>query len=153
MVRSLTSSKRRLPFGRRDVDLVAFFLVEQRPANRRRGGDHALLDVGVFGHDQLVDDRLAVAVLEVDGRAEADLVVRDLVEVHQRDLADPLLQHADPRLDEPLPLLGGLVLGVLAQVAQLAGTLDFLRQLGLQLPVQRVDFVLELLEQPGFHVL
>ena len=51
--------------------------------------------------------------------------------------ADALLQHADARLDQPLPLLRRLVLGVLAQIAQLARALDLLRQLELQLVVER----------------
>ena len=49
----------------------------------------------------------------------------------------------DARVDELLPLLGRLVLGVLAQIAELARTLDLLRQLGLELPFQLGDFVLE----------
>ena len=69
----------------------------------------------------------------------------------QRDLGDALLEHADPRFDQPLPLLGGRVLGVLAQIAQLAGALDLLRQLQLQLAIERVNLVLELLDQSLFH--
>ena len=64
---------------------------------------------------------------------------------------DALLQHADARFDQPLPLLRGLILGVLAQIAELARALDLLRQLELQLAIERLDFVLELLDQPIFH--
>ena len=88
----------------------------------------------------------------MDGRAEADLVVRQLVEVHQRDVADALLEQADPRLDEALALLRGVILRVLAQVAELARALDFLRQLGLELAVQPLDLVLELLEELRLHL-
>ena len=42
------------PFGCRDDDFVALFFVEDGAADRRRGGDHALFGVGVFGHHQLV---------------------------------------------------------------------------------------------------
>jgi hypothetical protein len=76
---------------------------------------------------------------------------RQLVEVHQRDLADTLLQQADAGLDQALTLLGRLVFGVLAQVAQLARPLDLLRQLGLQLLLELMDLVLELPEQAGLH--
>ncbi len=68
------------------------------------------------------------------------------------DVAHPLLQQADPRLDEPLPLLGGVILGVLAQVAQLARALNLLRQLRLQLAIELVDLVLELLQDPRLHL-
>ncbi len=73
------------------------------------------------------------------------LILRQLVEVHQRDVADPPLQQADPRLDESLTLLGGMILGVLAQVAELARALNFLRQLRFQLAIQLMDLFLELL--------
>jgi hypothetical protein len=39
-----------------------------------------------------------------------------------------------------------MVLGVLAQVAELARALDLLRQLGLQLPLKLLNLVLELLQ-------
>ena len=90
--------------------------------------------------------------MERDGRPEPDLAVRDPVQVHQLDLADPHLEHADPRLDEPLPFLRRLVLGVFAQIAQLAGALDLPRQLGLQLLVELLDLVLEFFQEPRLHV-
>ncbi len=74
-----------------------------------------------------------VLSIDVDRRSEAGAIGRNPIDVDQRDLGHALLQHADARLDEPLPFLGGRVLGVLAQVAELAGALDFLRQLELQL--------------------
>jgi hypothetical protein len=58
MVMSLTSSKvLLLPFGVDDLDLVALLLVEDGAPDRRRRGDHPLLGIRLFGHDQLVDDR------------------------------------------------------------------------------------------------
>ena len=77
--------------------------------------------------------------------------MRNPVQVHQLDLADALLQQADARLDEPLPFFRRLVLGVLAQVAELARALDLARQLGLQLLVELRDLVLEFLQDPLFH--
>ena len=53
--------------------------------------------------------------------------------------------------DQPLPLLGRLVLGVLAQVSELTGALDLLGELELQLVVQHMDFVFELFDQPILH--
>src|SRR5205085_9000063 len=49
-------------------------------------------------------------------------------------------------------LLRGLVLGVLAQVAELARALDLLRELDLQLALQRGDLIIEALEDPILHL-
>src|SRR6185295_1624702 len=49
---------------------------------------------------------------------------------------------------EPMPLLGRGVFGVFTQIAQLARPLDLLGQLQLQLAIKRLDFILELLDQP-----
>ena len=57
--------------------------------------------------------------------------------------ASRAVELADARLQVALPLLGRLVLGVLAQVAVLAGPLDLLRELDLQLVVERPDLLLE----------
>ena len=54
-------------------------------------------------------------------------------------------------VDDVLALLGGLVLGVLAQVAQLARALNLLREIDLQLALEHGDFVVESLENPLFH--
>ena len=136
----------------RDRHLVALFFREQGAADRRGGRDQAEFDVRVFRHHERIRDRLPVGILEVHGRPEADLVARQLVQVHQRDVADALLQQADPRLDEALPLLRGVILRVLAQIAELARALNFLRQLCLQFPVQSVDLVLELLQELRLHL-
>src|SRR4029077_197396 len=82
---------------------------------------------------------------------EAGAILRNPIDVDQRDFGDTLLQHADLRFDQPLPLLRRLVLGVLTQVAQLARALDLLRQFELQLVVQLLDFVFEFLDQALFH--
>ncbi len=145
------SSNWRLPFGVVDLDGVAFFLVENGAADRRGGGNHPLLRVRVFRHDELVDDRLAALRAEMHRRSEPRLVVRNAIHVHERDLAHPLLQHRDARVDDPLPFLGGLVLGVLAQIAVLARALDLPRQVDLQLALERGDFVVESLENPILH--
>ena len=136
---------------RRHLDRVAFLLVQERAADRRRRRDQSLGRVGVFGHHELKDQLLAGALDDVQRRSEAGAIGRDAIDVEQRDLRHALLQHADARLDQPLALLGRVVLGVLAQVAQLARAQDFPRQLDLQLAIERVNLVLELLDQPLFH--
>src|SRR4051812_25478132 len=80
---------------RRHLDFVAFFLAHQRAPDRRRRRDPALLAIGVLGHDQLEGERRPGAFLEDEGGAEGRLVVRNAIEVEQRDLADALAQHAD----------------------------------------------------------
>jgi hypothetical protein len=64
------------------------------------------------------------------------------------NVADALLEQADARLDQALPLLRRVILRVLAQIAELARASDLLRQLAFELPVELRDLVLELLEQP-----
>ena len=56
MVTSLMISKRRVPLGVVTTTLVALFLVQNRAADGRRGGDEALLCVRVLRHDELVDE-------------------------------------------------------------------------------------------------
>jgi hypothetical protein len=87
----------------------------------------------------------------MDGRSERRSVARKAIEIHQRDLADALLQHRNARVDDPLPLFGGFVFRVLTQVAVLARALDFSRELDLQLALERGDFVVESLENPVLH--
>src|SRR5665213_2755690 len=136
---------------RDDLHRVARLFVEERAADRRRGRDEPLRRVRVFRHDQLKDERPARFLDDVDGGPETGAIARNAFDVDQRDLRHALLEHADPRLDEALPLLRRLVLGVLAQVAQLARALDLLRQLELQLVIQRLNLVLELANQAIFH--
>ncbi len=69
----------------------------------------------------------------------------------KRDFAHPPLEHGDARVDVGLPLLRRLVLGVLAQVAELARTLDLLGELHVQLALERVDLVFESLDESFFH--
>ena len=46
---------------------------------------------------------------------------RNLVEIHQREIGQPLLQLAQPHSDEVLPLAGGGVVGILAEIAKSGG--------------------------------
>ena len=116
-------------------------LVEMRP----------LRGVRLFGHDELVGDRLAVVFAEVHGRSERRAIVRNLVEIHDRDLGNAFLEHRDARVDDALAILRGLVFRVLAQVAELARALDFLRQLVVQFALELGDFVFEFLEDFRLH--
>src|SRR5690606_17737921 len=117
--------------GRRDVDFVAFLAADERAAYGRGDRDEAAIRIGILGHDEL-DLKFTVAFAQRELRPEAGPVARDAVQVHQLNLRDAHPQHRDPGFDEALALLGRGVLGVLAQVAQLARPLYLLRQLLLQ---------------------
>ncbi len=88
----------------------------------------------------------------VNFESEARAVPRNPFHVHQVDLGHALLEHRDAGFDESLTLLGGVVLGVLAEIAQLASALDFLWQILRQLFVERGDLDFEPLDQRSFHV-
>src|SRR5689334_23884092 len=66
-------------------------------------------------------------------------------EVDRSYFAHALAQFTDARLDHRLPLQSSLVFRVLAQVAELARTLDFLRQVDAQLALEFIEFRLQLL--------
>ena len=69
----------------------------------------------------------------------------------KRDLAHAPLEHRNARVDVGLPLLRRLVLGVLAQVAQLARALNLFRELHVQLALESVQFVFKSLEKLLLH--
>ena len=75
-------------------------------------------------------------VLHYDLRSQSDLVGGDLGDVDLRELAEALAQLPQPRLHELLPLERSLVLAVLAQIAELDGSADFLRQSDAQLVLE-----------------
>src|SRR5687768_7165711 len=137
--------------GRGDLDLIAFLLVEDGFSDGRGRGDHPLLRVGFLGHDELVHDGVAALVAKVHRRAEAGTIAWNAIEVYHRNLAHPLLEHRDARVDDILPVLGSLVLRVLAQIAKLARPLDLLRQIHLQLALEGGDLVVETLDDSFFH--
>src|SRR4051812_44150854 len=136
---------------RRDLHAVAGLFVDQRATDGRGGRDETLGRIGVFGHDQLEDVLVAGRFDDVQRGSEPGAIFRNPIDVEQRDFGDPLLQHADARLDEPLAFFRRRVLRVLAQIAELAGALDLIRQLEFQLVIERLDLVLELPNQPIFH--
>src|SRR5918999_749423 len=93
-------------------------LVKERAADRGSHRDVPLLELDGVAEDEMV--RLARActlILDDDARTEADAVRRDLRDVDRRQLAEPLPEMAESRLDELLPLERGLVLAVFTQVA------------------------------------
>ena len=136
--------------GRGRRDFVTLFLADERAPDRRRHGDEALVGIGVLRHDEL--ERCGAAVL-ADGelRSESGAVVRNPIHVHQLDFGYALLEHRDARFDEPLAFLRGVIFGVLAQVTELTGALNLLGQILRQFLLEHGDFLLESLDQRGFH--
>ena len=93
--------------------------------------------IGLFRGDDLVDDLVArVDLPQAHRGAEAHLVAGNLVEVGEGESGGPPMELADARLEELLPFLRRLVLGVLAQVAVLARLQDLLGQEDLELVVE-----------------
>ena len=76
------------------------------------------IHVGILARDQAIGDLFAlVHVEENDGRSERNPVAGYLVEIHEREIGQPLFQLAQPRSDEVLPLAGRRVVRVLAEIA------------------------------------
>src|SRR4029078_3933830 len=97
--------------------------------------------------DYLVRGRLAgLLVLDSHAAADGHDVGVDLRLVDHRRLAQLVLELGDPRLEHRLLVLGVVVFGVLADVAELARDLDPLGNLGRANGVHGLDFLLELLE-------
>ena len=68
-------------------------------------------------------------------------VARNIGHVDHGQVGHPLLQLSQPRAHELLPLLGHVILGVLAEIAHSHGLLQFLRQFVIQLVFEDRDFL------------
>src|SRR6185369_9959217 len=117
-----------------------------------RHGDVPLLEVHGVAEDEVVGLLQAgLLVAHVDGRTEADLVVRDLRDVDGRQLAQALTELPETGLDELLPLESSLVLAVLAQVAHLDRFPDLIGKRDVELELELLDLVPKLLFQLFDH--
>ena len=129
-----------LALGYGDLRLVADLLAEQPLGDRAGGEDAVVVRVVLAGADEL--ELLLVAVVEVldaHPRPEHDRPLGELTAVDDVGAADAVLQLVDPRLEHALVLAGGVVLGVLAEVAHVAGVghpLGHLNHLGVLLLVE-----------------
>src|SRR6476660_8375617 len=139
-----------LAAGQGHVDRVAALVLEQRLADRGLVGE--LLLPGVrLGR---ADDRVLVGVagllvLDVHGHADLDDVGRQLGRVDDLRGAQALLELGDLLLEHHLLVLGVVVLGVLRDVAELAGLLDALGHLATLGGLQVVELALKRLETLG----
>src|SRR3954470_21259221 len=109
-------------------DLLALLLAQQRATDGALVRDPALGRLGLGGPDDR-EGRLAVGTLDVDRRADLDMVGRVML-VDDRGVLDQRFERLDAALDEGLLVLGVLVLGVLREVAVLLRIVDPLGDLG-----------------------
>jgi hypothetical protein len=132
----------------RDANLVAGLLAEQAAPNGRRSGDHALGDVSVLAGHQLIRDLLILLEIKDGERgSQPSAVGGNLRKVDHGEFAHSLAQLSDPRIHKGLAFLGGVKLGVFLEIAMRARLQDLLGQLIAQLVFERVDLVLQLLDQ------
>src|SRR5579883_365823 len=110
-----------------DLDLLADLLAHQRPAERGRGGDRA--DARQFllgGRGQQVLLGVGLALLEDRHHHSGGDEVGGCRHLLDDRLLDHVLQMADPGLHHRLLVPGGVVVGVLTDVAELPGPLEAL---------------------------
>ena len=92
------------------------------------------------------DGEHALTAVHVHGHRGADVhLARALRRVHNGGLGEDAADLGDARLHHALLVLGIVVLGVLGDVAELAGDLDALADLGTLLVLEVVQLLLELL--------
>ena len=124
----MTMSPTCLPISERPMGEV----VEMSPllTSDSSDGDELVLELLVLG-----------GVEDADGGAEGDPVMGDVGEVHQGELGHALLELAEARVDKLLALLGHVVLGVFAEVAERRSLLDLLRELVSKLMLEVPDLL------------
>src|SRR3990172_7667651 len=103
---------------RRHFDDVLLALAEQRAGERRSDRDLALLHVGFdLADDPVFGLLVGILVDERDGGAEHHLVALELGGIDNLGAAELVLEVGHARLGDALLLLGGVVLGVLGEIA------------------------------------
>jgi hypothetical protein len=105
----------------RDGHLVAALAPNEGPTDRGLVGQLGVGGLGLGGADDRVLVGLAGLVLDVDDRADADDIGAEVRRVDHGGRTQLVLQRGDPRLQHRLGVLGVVVLGVLRNVAELAG--------------------------------
>ena len=101
-----------------DLDVGALGLADQRARQRRGDRDAALLGVGLgLAHDLPDLLFLGVFVHQRDGGAELDGIARELGDIDDVGARELVLELRDAALVDRLGFLGGVILGVLREVA------------------------------------
>src|SRR5438132_98891 len=127
-----------------DLHRVAHLAADQPARDRAGDADAPLLQIG-FGlvYDGVLDLLPAIDVLELHRRSEHHPLAGEAGDVDDLRPAQAVLQHLDPALDVRLPFLGGMVLGVLAQVAVVSRDGDLLHDAGPLDRLQALDLALD----------
>src|SRR4029077_5162884 len=106
---------------RRDLDIVADRLADERPRHRRGYGKPALADIGLVLADNLVDGLfLGLLVFERDRRTEFDHLAGEFRDVDDFGARDLVLELHHAAFDEALALARRVVFGIFGDVALLA---------------------------------
>src|SRR5690349_4249120 len=136
--------------GHGDLDDLVALVPDERLPDRRLVRQAVLGRLGLGRADDRVLDRLpGLLVLDVDHRADADLVGAQLLGVDHRGRAKLVLQLRDLGLEHRLLVLGVVVLRVLRDVPELARLLDALGHLAALLRLKELELALELVEAFG----
>src|SRR3990172_4753953 len=140
------------PRRRDNRDEIAHATADQGLADRRmdRNPAHLQIDLDV-AHQRELPFFTRLRVGDGDRGAEHDLFHREIGRVDHLGVHDRGFEFADPALDERLPLLGGRVLGVLAQVPVRPRLGDLLDVLGPFHPLEALELFLERLEPAPCH--
>src|SRR5262249_42161809 len=145
----------RPPAARRlHLDLVAHRLAHERAADRRRQRDLTARGVDLLGEDDLVRHQLVgvrIRVGELHPATVRHHAARNRRHRVHRELADASLELRDPGTHEVLPVLRGLVLGVLREVAVRRRCRQLLGEPEGELVLQVGLLLLELREDGKIH--
>src|SRR5919198_195388 len=132
--------------GCADLDGLALLLADDRLADRRLVRQLVLRGVGLGRADDVVLDRLLGRnVAELHLRADRDDILGDVLLGDDARIAQAFLERGDAVLEQHLLVLRVVVLGVLRNVAELAGDPDALRHLAALCGRELLDFCLQLL--------
>ena len=119
-------------------------------ADRRLVGELALAGIGLGGpHDRVLHDLAAGDVLDGDLGAHAHDVGLDVFFVDHDCRAQLVFEGEDALLEHGLLVLGVVVFGVLADVAEVAGLFDAIGDLFALLGGEVLDLVLQAPVPPG----
>src|SRR5450432_4104373 len=139
--------------GSGDLDFVAHFAVKQGLADRRSGGDEAVLGVGFLGTHQLVFDfDVFLGIEHGQTGAVAGAVLGDVGQVEHAQIAQALFQLADAGVYKSLALFGVFIFGVFGKIAVGASDGNLFGKIDVQLMRELIDFFQQFLFNFGERI-
>ena len=116
--------------GGTNLNLVVYELSDQGPCNGRGDRDESSIEIGlVLAHDSICDLEIVVDIEETNGGPEHHSITGETRWIDYFCSGKTVLEIGDSGLDEALLLLGGMILGILAQVPMLSCDAYLLRDL------------------------